>query len=131
MNALRSRGLTKEFDLEGAIAYTRMLKAQIAGQNDSWAIRWHASTFLAGLLQLSPGRSLVRNIGFDGTGTHCADTLAFNSELSVDPVRVDDIAIEQSQRARAAVIRYHRSTRQTFFQKSLGKMRRIFKGLAH
>jgi hypothetical protein len=62
LRELRSRKLLDQFDLDGAMAYTKMLEAQIAGRNNSWAIRWHASTFLAGLLQLSPGRSLVRSI---------------------------------------------------------------------
>jgi len=61
---LERQGLTHRFDLDGAMAYTRMLKDQIAGKNNSWAIRWHAAMFLAGRLQLSPGTSLVRNTGF-------------------------------------------------------------------
>jgi hypothetical protein len=48
-----------------------MLKAQQEGKVDSWAIRWYLTTFLMQGLTLYPGRSLVRNIGFDGSGTHC------------------------------------------------------------
>lgn len=70
LEGLRAEGLERSFDLDGAMDYTRMLRDQITGRNDSWAIRWHASAFLAGMFTLYPGRSLVRNTGFDGSGTH-------------------------------------------------------------
>jgi hypothetical protein len=128
LNELRSRGLTRAFDLDGAMAYTKMLEAQIAGRNNSWAIRWHASTFLAGLLQLSPGRSLVRNIGFDGSGTHCDDSGAFDVSPVGAPVQLRDIPVEQSEVARAALIHYYNTTRRSFPQRAAGKLRRVLKG---
>jgi len=67
---LRERGLERAFDFDGSFPYTAMLRAHVAGQIDSWAVRWYASAFLAGKLTLYPGRSLVRNIGVDGSGTH-------------------------------------------------------------
>ena len=48
-----------------------MLKAQRKGKVDSWGIRWYLSVFMIGGLILYPVRSLVENIGFDDTGTHC------------------------------------------------------------
>ncbi|NBN99582.1 MAG: glycosyltransferase family 2 protein [Flavobacteriia bacterium] len=56
LEQLRSRKLEKEFDLEGVGPFTGMLQQQIQGKNDSWAIRWHASAFLAGMHTLYPGR---------------------------------------------------------------------------
>jgi hypothetical protein len=47
-----------------------MLRDTLAGRVDSWAVRWYASAFLAGMYTLYPNRSLVRNRGNDGTGTH-------------------------------------------------------------
>jgi hypothetical protein len=128
LDDLRSRRLTRAFDLDGAMPYTRMLEDQIAGRNDSWAIRWHASNFLAGLLQLSPGHSLVRNIGFDGSGTHCDDSAAFEVALAESPVRLLDIPVEQSEIARAALIDYYKSTRRSFLQRVAGKVRRTLSG---
>lgn len=37
----------------------------------TWFIRWYAEMFRRGGLALYPGRSLVTNIGFDGTGDNC------------------------------------------------------------
>jgi hypothetical protein len=124
---LQRRGLTRLFDLDGAIAYTKMLKDQIANKNDSWAIRWHAAMFLADRLQLSPGRSLVDNIGFDGSGTHCWKSDAFSVRLGADSIAVGGIPLEQSEEARAALIHYYRSTRPGIAERALGRLRRMLR----
>lgn len=67
---LHQRALASCFDSTGGSGvYLRLLKAH-QGRWDSWAIRWHASLFLADRLSLHPGQSLVTNIGLDGSGTH-------------------------------------------------------------
>ena len=47
-----------------------MLKAQMNGKIDSWGIRWCYSQSRKNMLSVAPKVSLVRNNGFDGTGTH-------------------------------------------------------------
>ena len=47
-----------------------MLVDQINNKNDSWAIRWYASTFVKNMYTLYPSKSFVQNIGTDGSGTH-------------------------------------------------------------
>jgi hypothetical protein len=125
LTQLRQQKLTSQFDLEGAIAYTRMLEDQIAGRNNSWAIRWHASTFLAGLLQLSPGTSLVQNIGFDSSGTHCDESQAYDTQLIARPVQVGGVPVEQSRAARAALIEYYRRTRRSIPDRIIRRLRRM------
>ncbi len=93
LNRLRSEGLTNSFDRNGAFPYTHMLEEQIAGKNDSWAVRWYASAFLAGKLTLYPGRSLVQNIGMDSLGTHSTATNAFEVNLADRPVTIDAIPL--------------------------------------
>ena len=60
LKALEQRGLTRRFDFNGRYGYTRMLRRQTEGKNNSWAIRWNASLFLADILSLNVGRSLVQ-----------------------------------------------------------------------
>jgi hypothetical protein len=64
--------LRRRFDLNDSYSYFEMAKQQQRGEIDSWGIRWYLSTFLQNGLTLYPGRSLVRNIGVDGSGTHGA-----------------------------------------------------------
>lgn len=105
---LHERRLMRDFDLGGAAGYSRMLDDQIAGRNDSWAVRWHASTFLAGMHTLYPGRSLVANTGCDASGTHPVASQAFASQLSDRPIRVERAEVRPCPDALAAFARFHR-----------------------
>jgi len=76
-----NRNLKCKFNLNNSYPYFEMLEQQIKGNIDSWAIRWYLSVFMLDGLTLYPKNSLVKNIGFDGSGTHCEATLNFNSEI--------------------------------------------------
>lgn len=108
---LRAQNLVHQFDLDGAMGFTRMLEEQIAQKNDSWAVRWHASCYLRNLLTLYPARSLVANIGNDGSGTHVkAHTNAFDVHLSPTPVCVGNIPIVESHDSRSAICAFFRKS---------------------
>ncbi len=111
LDELKRRKLTRQFDFDGSYPYTKMLQDQIAGKNNSWAIRWYASAFLKDKLTLYPGRSLVHNIGADGSGTHCSETKDFSGELARIPVSVENIAIEETLFARQLFAEFHKRTR--------------------
>jgi hypothetical protein len=95
LGELEKQDLCRQFDFNGSYAYTQMLSEKIQGKNDSWAILWHASCFLKNKLTLYPGRSLVQNIGFDGTGSHCSGDSLFRVELSDRPLRIESIPVEE------------------------------------
>lgn len=106
LQELERQRLLRQFDLEGAYPFSQMLRDQIAGRNNSWAIRWHASAFLADRLTLYPGRSLVHNIGHDDSGTHSGRTGTYDVVVSPMPIRVEAIAQEPCTAARKAVKQY-------------------------
>jgi hypothetical protein len=60
----------RRFNVDGAYDYYSLLVGQVKGRRDSWAIRWYLSVFRANGLVVYPPRTLVENIGFDGSGTH-------------------------------------------------------------
>lgn len=123
LDELKRRNLLKNFDFNGAYGYSQMLEAQIKGTNDSWAVRWYASAFLAGKLTLYPGRSLVHNIGNDDSGTHCGADTSHDAELSETPIDLSKLEVTASVQGRAAF--------ETFFRKSqanlVGMLRRRIK----
>ncbi len=59
-----------------------MLDQQRRGQIDSWAIRFCYSQFELKKYAVFPRISLVRNIGQDGSGTHCREILEDDSFTS-------------------------------------------------
>ena len=111
LQELRRRRLTDAFDFGGAAGNTRMLADQIAGRNDSWAVRWHAATYLAGMHTLFPGRSLVNNRGCDAGGTHPVRYPVFDCPLSDRPIRVERVPVEACAAATAAFAAFHRHLR--------------------
>jgi hypothetical protein len=96
LNELERKKLIYEFDFHGSFPYSIMLKNQILGKNDSWAIRWHASVFLDNKLTLYPARSLVQNIGHDGSGQHCAADKYWEVQLSDTPIIIKNIDVKAS-----------------------------------
>ena len=126
LDELKRRNLIRAFDFNGAYSFSRMLEAQIKGANDSWAVRWYASAFLAGKLTLYPGRSLVHNIGFDGSGEHCGATEVWATKLSSHPIDLNEIAVKASPAAWRAFEKHFRSTQKNgghdLLQKLLSSM---------
>jgi hypothetical protein len=61
----------------------KMLRYQMKGKIDSWAIRWCYNQSFQNKYTVYPVKSFVTNIGTDGSGTHCDPTSArFNVKLS-------------------------------------------------
>lgn len=111
LQEIKQRGAEREFDFDNSYPYVQMLKDQISGKNDSWAIRWYASAFLHNKLCLYPGHSLIQNIGNDGSGTHAGTTNQFNSSLKNQPLLVQPILPEEDEEAKQKVIRFFKSLR--------------------
>jgi hypothetical protein len=118
LHELKRRKLIHAFDFNGTYSFSKMLENQIKGKNDSWAVRWYASAFLAGKLTLYPGRSLVHNIGNDNSGTHCGESADFDVNLSNSPINLNNVISVPSQEGRQAL--------ETFFrQGQIGLIRRL------
>lgn len=86
-----------------SIGYLGTLENQIDGKTDTWDIQWYLSARLNDLLTLYPGKSLVENIGYDNSGTHCLTNDLFAVELSSGPVTVTRIPLEEDNIAAQAI----------------------------
>jgi hypothetical protein len=118
LQELKNQKMTRHFDFGGTYPYTQMLEDQIRGRNNSWAIRWYASAFLAGKYTLYPGTSLVKNIGMDASGTHSGKTDKYYVEVSEIPVEVKkQPVIENSDATKAFAEYFERLSYNTQFQK--------------
>jgi hypothetical protein len=127
LDELRRRKMLRAFDFNDSYAYSTMLENQIKGTNDSWAVRWYASAFLAGKLTLYPGRSLVNNIGNDDSGTHCEATSNFDAELSKTPIDLNTIKVGPSQYGRQAFAAFFRSSKAGLLQRFLNRANALLK----
>lgn len=88
------------FEFDGSYPYMAMLEDQIAGKNNSWAIRWYGSAFIHNKLTLYPGKSLSYNIGWDNSGTNCEAVDSYNVDLYMEPISIPQgIIPRHSQKA--------------------------------
>lgn len=122
LEQLKKRGLINEFDFGGSYAYSGLLKKQIEGKVDSWAIRWHASIFLENMLTLHPGKSLVHNIGNDRSGTNSGQYNIFDVSLQKSPLPVTDIEVEPSEIGYKAFVEFFIKNKQTLSAKVIRKI---------
>lgn len=109
LNELKERNLLRDFDMGGPAPFSQMLRDQIAGRTDSWAVRWHASAFLAGMFTLYPNVALAANIGQDGTGSHRASSDRFAVTLASGPLEPRQVPVEECRDAVLAFATFFRS----------------------
>lgn len=128
LKELEERKLTRTFDFNNKYGFTRMLRRQIEGKNNSWAIRWNTSLFLKDVLSLNVGKSLVKNVGFDGSGTNCGGGGLYASSLYQEELPVIKIEpIEENRKARKSVENYYGKTN-SFSAKAIRRIKRTLKG---
>jgi hypothetical protein len=127
LDELKRRKLIRAFDYSGSYPFSKMLEGQINGTNDSWAVRWYASAFLADKLTLYPGRSLVHNIGNDNSGTHCAASEDMDAQLSHTPIDLSRVDSEPSLCGRRAFELFFRQMKTGLLTRMVRKARAVMK----
>jgi hypothetical protein len=126
LQGLEEQGLTHTFDSNGTYPFTQMLRNQIKSKNNSWAIRWHATAFLHNKFTLYPGKTLVHNIGVDGSGTNCAPTDVFSGDMATVPVTIRAIRVEENEFARKQIMLFHRRWRSSLPVRIFRKLKNSF-----
>jgi hypothetical protein len=107
-NELEARDLIYDFNFFGSYPYIDMLRKQITGEIDSWAIRWYATMFTRNMLSLYPGKSLTCHIG-DQSGTHCRHMIGKLHATTVSklPIRVQPIPVFEKSAHRKIFAQYY------------------------
>jgi hypothetical protein len=93
MNSLQKSGRLNEFDIQGKYKYSSILKDQISGTVDSWAIQWHGSMFLLDKFTYYPQISLCKNMGNDGSGTHFGKGSKYNVDMGLSDINLLDFPL--------------------------------------
>ena len=106
-----------DFNIGGTGPFYGILYCDKVGLNNSWAVRFYASQFLANKLQLFPGHTLALQNGTDGSGTHCsvADNAYSHMQLADSPVHLSDIPVQESKEMyQAYSLFYGKDTKKDF-----------------
>jgi hypothetical protein len=127
LDKVKKKNIEIKIDFNGAYNYTSMLKNQVEGKIDSWAIRWYISAFLKNMITLYPGRSYVQNIGFSNEGTHTKiKTNLFKINL-VDKFKFSKIPAKEDFVSQKKIENFFRSMKMSFIQKIKFKIISYFK----
>lgn len=127
MEELDKSNRKKEFDLDDSGIFLYQLQWNIDKKINSWAIKWYASIFLKKGLCLHPGKSLVNNIGHDGSGVHSGTSNCFEISDMSRKIRVEKIPLVESNVARQAMINFYKKLRPSLFKKIFNFIKSITK----
>lgn len=71
-----------EFDIDGTYSMWSQVLSNLEGRINSWAIFWYATIYINNGLCLNPSKSLIDNIGLDGSGTNSGTTDAYQTGVN-------------------------------------------------
>ncbi|WP_041921303.1 glycosyltransferase [Ilyobacter polytropus] len=81
---LENKAKIKKYEKLIGNSRTSILKAQLKNKVDSWAIKKLYSQLEQGKMTLFPVKTMVRNIGMDGSGVHCGINKEFDKESELN-----------------------------------------------
>jgi Glycosyl transferase family 2 len=116
-----------KFNYDGSYDFTELVDKQLNNKIDSWAIFWYASVFKQNGLTLYPSISLVKNIGFDGSGTHCGlSFIGKNHSHDYDYVLVNNINEKIMNREYISSILKNKKQQRKIVAEIINKIKRVF-----
>jgi acetyltransferase-like isoleucine patch superfamily enzyme len=95
-----------KFNIEGNADYFKQLEDNYNGKINTWAVKWYASWIRVGGISIFPGKSLVRNIGFDASGENCYKTNVFETAVA-DKIDVKILKIKENKKLRFAIDEFY------------------------
>ena len=128
LSELEQENLLNRFDFFGAYDYSGMLRGQVEGRNQSWAVRWYASALLQNKFTLYPGKTMVKNIGIDGSGTHCGDdeeTRMYETDVCRNPINISKIPVLENEQAVIAFSQFFKP-QHPIWRRAIKKLLRIW-----
>lgn len=109
----------EQFSIDGSMNFWKQMQDFKAGKNNSWAIRWYASIFLKGGLTLNPSKSLVNNIGHDGSGIHSNNEKTYHVQVAKKAVKQFPTEIKEDPHAYQAIKHFLKNRKGNLLQRGL------------
>lgn len=101
-----------------------MLKNQIEGNIDSWAIRFCYAHSINNTFCIYPVKSLVNNVGFDGSGVHCGNDNG--NRLQNNLLDIMHMELKKDLKIDNRIInKFYKISQRTIFQRIKNLLRRF------
>lgn len=114
----------KKYNLDGAISFHKQLEWNLSGKMKTWAIKWFSTIYLKEGLCLHPRKSLVKNVGFDGSGDNSGELYNNVYETTpIDYITVKPIDIEENTKGRQYLREFYLFAEKKTFKSFLIKVK--------
>jgi acetyltransferase-like isoleucine patch superfamily enzyme len=90
------------FNILGHAHFYEQLELNSTGKIKTWAVKWYASWLLNKGVSIFPSKSLVNNIGHDGSGINCGENKLFHVN-QVDYIEVKKISLKENKEVRESI----------------------------
>ena len=115
----------KKFNLDNSDNIWDQVIANAEGRLYTWAVFWYAVVFLNNGLTVYPKKSIVQNIGHDGSGDNCGKSNLFKVSLVSDPLNLNLTDIEIDDGAMVN-IKKHLKKNRSILKRILTKLKGLF-----
>lgn len=127
LDEITERNLQEEFEMNNSYPYIQMLRQQIEGRVNSWAIRWYASTFLKNKLCLFPTKTLLAHIGDTPDATHCKQNGAlFEADIDKEASDFPKIEIKENKLMKKRWSEFLKNARSSQYNKKQSVLKKFF-----
>lgn len=117
------------FTIDDTMNFWKQIQEFKSGKNNSWAIRWYASIFLKGGLTLNPSKSLINNIGHDGTGIHSGMNDIYHVIINPQPIQSFPEKIEENQLVYHSIKNFLKNRKGSLWQRIIRFAKEKLKGI--
>jgi acetyltransferase-like isoleucine patch superfamily enzyme len=101
-NLEKSAKQINKFNIEGHAHFYEQLLLNSKGELKTWAVKWYASWLFHGGTSIFPSKSLVKNIGHDGSGENCNSNNIYNTEIT-NTLKAERVRISENKTVRHEV----------------------------
>jgi hypothetical protein len=116
------------FNLDNSENFWSQVIGNNKGRINTWAIYWYATIFKNNGLCLNPVVSFVKNIGFDGSGTHCGKENNKSVPLNTSAALKFPEEIEENNSIVLSIMRYYKAQRKSLIVRIINKISRSLTG---
>jgi hypothetical protein len=114
-----------KFDYNGSAGMWSQVKGNLNKKMNTWAIFWYATVFKREGLCLHPSKSLVENIGHDGSGVHCGTSDVYRGSVYDKPVSGFSDEVIENTVAISRIKNFLMSSKKNFYERAVNKLFKI------
>lgn len=118
---LKDSGKLEAFKISKYADFEEQLLMNITGEKKTWAIKWYASTFLKGGINLHPNHSFVNNIGHDGSGVNSRINDSFSWDQLSTVSQCEKVELQLDRKALRMMKKFYNSNNESMLKRILRK----------